>query len=560
MSAKTSTDRESGGQALFITGLFRSGTTILWHLLRQFENVQGYFEPLHDNLIDSLSAAAAPDPVHVGVDDYYAEYRPFLEDVQRYHRPAFGVNRLCLGGADSHPRLRDYLEFLIARAEGRLPVFKMMRDDFRLPWLKRQFPEASVIYIRRNPRDVWASVVRHTPEEQRAAGWLNTGFDLLIWSANLCPHFPPICSSKISHSYERVYLFWRISTAVADRYADLTIDFDQGLQADPTATVERLTACIGEEAGDIASLAKLVTPRPGGEWRDYEKEARLKDMEDDCDAALAESGLLDRIANSELDDTWPVAGAPTHSEDSDLTGALCREVSHHRSALIINKSGYDRALRHAEQTARALERDLEKLQADSALELAARDKALAESQGYAISLKEEIKKLWADGASELAARDEAIAECQDYARLLKRELTKNQAMAKELGQELSKIRGDSSTVIVDREKALAESQAYAASVKARLEKVLADSNAGIAARDKALAESQAYAASLVAELSKIQTDSNREIEARDAALTDSQTYAKSLKEELEKTQAELAELQERALVRLGTRLNQLLGR
>jgi hypothetical protein len=524
-SAKSSTHRGSRQQVLFITGLFRSGTTILWHLLRQFDNVQGYFEPLHDNLIDSLSTAAAPDPVHVGVEDYYTAYRPFLEDIQRYHRPEFGVNRLCLGGADSHPQLRDYLELLIARAEGRFPVFKMMRDDFRVPWLKQQFPKATVLYIRRNPRDVWASVVRHTPVDQRADRWLNTGFDLLIWSANLCPFFSRICSAKIGHSYERVYYLWRISTAVADRYADLIIDFDQGLQTDPAATIKRIATCIGAEVGDIERLAKMVTPRPGGEWRDYAKEALLREIERDCDAMLAESGLLDRIADGELDNTWPIAGEPTRRDVSDLADALCHEVSHHRSALIM----------HAENTARALARNLDRLQAESASELAARDKALAESQAYAASLKEEVKKLWADAASELAARDEAIVESQDYAGLLRRDLTNCQVSAKALKKELDKVR--------------------------------ADSIVGIEARDKALAESQTYAASLEAELDKVQTDSAREIVSRDAEIVDSQTYARSLKEELDKVQAELAEmhekpraLRERLLVRLDACLSHLLRR
>ena len=127
-------------KSIFISGRFRSGTTILWNIFRLSGLVRTYYEPLHDNLIDYINAEACADPTHRGVKEYFREYRDIMDGLKVLHKPTFGVSRLCLGSKESFPELKEYLDFLASAAVGTIPLFKFVRADFRLPWLRSNYP------------------------------------------------------------------------------------------------------------------------------------------------------------------------------------------------------------------------------------------------------------------------------------------------------------------------------------------------------------------------------------------------------------------------------------
>src|SRR5690349_6044500 len=56
-------------RALFVTARFRTGSTFLWQLLNQLQEVRAYYEPLHP--IGWFSAVKPViDPTHIGVTEY----------------------------------------------------------------------------------------------------------------------------------------------------------------------------------------------------------------------------------------------------------------------------------------------------------------------------------------------------------------------------------------------------------------------------------------------------------------------------------------------------------
>src|SRR5579864_2879347 len=120
--------------ALFITGRFRSGSTLVWNMFRQVPAVAAYYEPLHDRLLDWLEHPIAPQPTHFHVDTYFAAYPP-RRDIAAYHRRWFAGSNLYLEAKDQEPVLEAYIRFLIEAAAPRLPVLKFNRVDFRLGWL-----------------------------------------------------------------------------------------------------------------------------------------------------------------------------------------------------------------------------------------------------------------------------------------------------------------------------------------------------------------------------------------------------------------------------------------
>ena len=60
---------------VFITGRFRSGSTLLWNLFRQMDNCTAYYEPFNERRwFDSSARGNRMDATHRGVSDYWKEY------------------------------------------------------------------------------------------------------------------------------------------------------------------------------------------------------------------------------------------------------------------------------------------------------------------------------------------------------------------------------------------------------------------------------------------------------------------------------------------------------
>ncbi len=157
---------------IFVTARFRSGSTMLWNLLRHVPGLTTYYEPLHPFL--QLAPAERPkseDPTHVGVSEYWSEYDR-IEGLASYYTEPWHNQDLYLDASHWKPRLARYLRLLIDTAPGRA-VLQMNRADFRLAWLRQMFPEATVVHLYRHPRDQWLSALRDpcefgvsgTPEE-----------------------------------------------------------------------------------------------------------------------------------------------------------------------------------------------------------------------------------------------------------------------------------------------------------------------------------------------------------------------------------------------------------
>ncbi len=56
---------------VLITARYRSGSTMLWNLMRQLQGVTAYYEPVHPRLgLPPDSPRGEVDPSHLHVDDY----------------------------------------------------------------------------------------------------------------------------------------------------------------------------------------------------------------------------------------------------------------------------------------------------------------------------------------------------------------------------------------------------------------------------------------------------------------------------------------------------------
>ena len=242
-------------RAVFLHGMWRSGSTYLWSRFRVLPNACCFYEPLHHGLAkltDTRIERDTPEQITANrhpnlAQPYFAEFAPLIErrGVRDYHR-SLAYGRFILQPREPHPRLERYISGLIAHAESQAqtPVLGFNRTGLRLAWLKARFNSFS-IHIDREPAAIWASYAAEAAKGNYAffSMWLtviekNADHPLiapLMERLNLHRPLPAGLGQKARHrhiieamtqeeSYFLVYYLWLACTGHALAECDLLID------------------------------------------------------------------------------------------------------------------------------------------------------------------------------------------------------------------------------------------------------------------------------------------------------------------------------------------------
>jgi hypothetical protein len=285
---------------VFITGRFRSGSTLLWNLFRNIPKCKAFYEPCHDLLLTHIECNTPPQSSHVGVSSYWDEYRPMIDGLRNLHNIEFGFKNLYLEADDDFEEFEGYIRFLLGSCDNFQPVLQFNRVDFRLPWLRKKFPDAVIIHLYRNPRDQWYSMVHSLPQERWFDPGVNTDYDLLVWSCSLAPVFPFLFGEHVKTSYHRHYLIWKLSKMAGMNNSDLSIDFDKELIASPVGTIRKMLRVSGIDA-DIKRLCALVVKPETGMWGAVRDEGWFENAEAECDDLLEELSLTRYFGSEPID-------------------------------------------------------------------------------------------------------------------------------------------------------------------------------------------------------------------------------------------------------------------
>jgi hypothetical protein len=177
--------------------------------------------------------------------------------------------------------MERFLSTMILRTHGR-PVLQFNRVDFRLPWIRRRLPGASVVHIHRNPRDQWCSTLLDVTRFPRDASLRDfaphDGFYLLNWARDLAFAFPFLEPDTYDHPYELFWVIWRMSLLFGRRYSDISLAFEE-LVTQPRAVLAPLLARLDLPHADLDVLAALVDPPPLGRWTRYADEVWFAEQE-----------------------------------------------------------------------------------------------------------------------------------------------------------------------------------------------------------------------------------------------------------------------------------------
>jgi glycosyltransferase involved in cell wall biosynthesis len=291
-----------------ITGRFRSGSTLLWNLFRHVPGCTAYYEPLNERRwFDATARGARTDATHRNVSDYWREYDG-LRELAAHYREEWTRRHLLMDENFWDPDLKRYVEILVERAPGR-PVLQFNRIDFRLPWLRRNFPCAKIVHLYRHPRDQWCSSlldVKCFPRDGRTGDFaLHDKFYLLTWASDLKHHFPFLDPAAAEHPYQIFYYVWKLSYLFGRRYADYSLAFEE-LIGDPPRKLEELFHALELRGADPLALEKLLDAPKLGRWKEYADDAWFRGHETICETVLA-----DFFAAAETNES-PIAAGRTN--------------------------------------------------------------------------------------------------------------------------------------------------------------------------------------------------------------------------------------------------------
>src|SRR3974390_441624 len=146
---------------VFLTGDFCSGSTLLYTLFKETGQYHCLYEPLHSLLREYLIWPLRTYEHHYFVRDYFDGYSEF-DRINELFDPSWATSGLYLDASHSAPRLKAYLDYLIEQGfkHNDRVLLKFNQMNFRLPWLRAQYPEAKIVHIYRDKESQWNSILR----------------------------------------------------------------------------------------------------------------------------------------------------------------------------------------------------------------------------------------------------------------------------------------------------------------------------------------------------------------------------------------------------------------
>ncbi len=274
---------------VFVTGRFRSGSTLLWNIFRQVPGVTSYYEPFNERRwFDVAGRGVRVDQTHIGIDDYWAEY-DHLAELGQYFEEDWKFRQLYMSASAYNAPMQRYIETMIVRAPCRA-VLQFNEVDFRLEWLRAWFPGVPIIHIFRHPRDQWCSTLQDaapTAAQCRVREFeAYDGFYLMRWARDLRHTFPILTMDGDAFAYELYYQVWKLSYLFGQHYAELSLRFED-LIADPRANIQRILETAGMAEVDVEPLIPLVSPVRTGKWRECGDAQWFGEIEAKVDATIA---------------------------------------------------------------------------------------------------------------------------------------------------------------------------------------------------------------------------------------------------------------------------------
>lgn len=272
---------------VFVTGRFRSGSTVLWNVFRSQADCTAYYEPFNERRwFDGNTRGAGVDGTHIGVDNYWREYEN-LSALDQFYNEDWIRDQLMMDASCWNPNMVKFIETMVASAKGR-PVLQFNRIDFRLAWFKHYFPNAKILHLYRHPRDQWCSFLtdKRLMNKDDVVQSYQDNFYLESWCQDLSKHFPFLTKAMTPHPYQRFYYLWKLSYLFGQHYADHSICYEK-LCTSPKEQLTETFNVLNWQQPDIDAAASVLAPPILDKWKKYAPEDWFVPFEQECEQNLS---------------------------------------------------------------------------------------------------------------------------------------------------------------------------------------------------------------------------------------------------------------------------------
>ncbi|MCF7980662.1 MAG: sulfotransferase [Pseudomonadales bacterium] len=279
------TQEKNRKQAIFITGRFRSGSTLLWNIFRHIPSFISYYEPFNERRwFDTAGRGRKVDKTHLGVEDYWAEYNG-LEHLDRYYNECWISENLFMDSKTVEPAMEAYIQQLISHAKG-IPVLQFNRIDFRLLWLRSHFPSARILHIYRHPRNQFCSCIgTHHTTKDSVMETFHDGFYLNLWCEDLKKQYPFLAEEISPHPYMRFYYLWKLSYIFGKELADYSICFE-ALCREPKTILKEAFQTMGLTSEIPPKCFDLIVQQDQAKWKRFADDHWFSEIEQHCERQL----------------------------------------------------------------------------------------------------------------------------------------------------------------------------------------------------------------------------------------------------------------------------------
>ena len=264
---------------LYVQGMRRSGTTILYDALLEDPDLRLFYEPLREEKVTVGGGSGARET------DAFAETREIRARFAAEHYPEIAVESFNWGGPreprlEARPGLPDHCRGLLAHLLALAPAVAIKETRFydQLADLAELDPGAALAHVVRDPRAVTASILlgrgrkreaKHFPTTDR---FFSDAKKRRLWSsyeiAEELLERPGAPAVENPTSAERVLLVWKHTfestfaegrARFGDRYVLLR---NEDLRADPAAALAALYEVLGRPVPDGVSSWAREKVRP----------------------------------------------------------------------------------------------------------------------------------------------------------------------------------------------------------------------------------------------------------------------------------------------------------
>ena len=311
---------------LFLCGLRRSGTTILYDALGEDPELRRWYEPLREEAETVGGGSGASDA------DLGAEMREVRERFRADRYPELQIELFNWGGPRAPEleletglpaHIRDWLAELLDSAPN--VAIKETRLHHKLGSVAELDPDAAVVHLVRDPRAVTASMLlgrrRRIDLYPDADAFFTARTGRRLWSSRRISE-ELLTSLEVGDDvpdFLRPLVVWRAAVAAMERdgpplfgarYALVRLE---DLRADPARELGRIYGLIGRTAPDAVTAWATANIRRGGDvaYADdprWARAARLLGMEEELErAGYAEILDLEEAPGEPLDLEPPAA-------------------------------------------------------------------------------------------------------------------------------------------------------------------------------------------------------------------------------------------------------------